>query len=87
MPACAPAVNGAGPGPAAFVSSGAGPEVGPVIVMAVEEELGAVELAVDVIGAGNVCTSSAFPIAAAGSENTAVAVLQHRVFSPADSQQ
>jgi hypothetical protein len=38
-------------------------------------------------GAGKVCTASAFPTVAPGSEKTAVFVRQHRVFSAADSQQ
>ncbi len=37
--------------------------------------------------AGKVCTASAFPTLAPGSENTALAVRQHLVFSAADSQQ
>lgn len=36
---------------------------------------------------GKVCTASAFPTLAPGSENTALAVRQHLVFSAADSQQ
>lgn len=42
---------------------------------------------VDIMGGGNVWMASALPGVAAGIPNTAVDVLQHRVFSAADSQQ
>lgn len=45
------------------------------------------DVLVAVAGSGKVWTARAFPMLAPGSENTADCVLQHAVFSLADSQQ
>ncbi len=64
-------------------------EVNPVVVPVAVLTVAPLPVSATVLlpSTGKVCTASAFPMLAPGSENTALAVRQHLVCSAADSQQ